>query len=192
MEELDLDLNYNEVASDVMDKKFPRRADMYQRVVKYANLRGMTQDEVDEVIYSSADGSLKEQAEKTCEAEYEKCLEGLEAGDFGDCGSKLQPCKDRVLAELKKSKNKGFWDKVGVGLNIFNKTAQNIQNANQSGTGTNTNTTGNNPNDKGGNNDDDEVTILGMKPLVFGLVSLLTVTALGIGIFAIVKRGKKG
>jgi len=186
MEELDLELNYNEVASDVLQKKFPRKRDMYQRMVKYASNRGMTQDEVDEVIYSSADGLLEE-AEKTCEAEYEKCLEGLEEGDFGDCGSKLQPCKDRVLAELKKSKNKGFWGKVGVGLNIFNKTAKNLG----AKTDTTVNTTNDNGNKTKDDPEDDEVNILGMRPLVFGVVSLLTVTTLAIVVFAIVKKSKK-
>ena len=196
MANLDLDIDFNGFDNDILQESKSERVDIYPRVVRYASKKGISKRAVDNMMleisggYSNFDEApIKKQAEVYCESQYEECLKKPKTGDFGDCGDKLQPCKDKFLAdklkELKKSKNKNFWNTL---LGTVNQVGQavNKNNTQVSNTG-NTNTNTNTNND---DNDDTEATILGMKPLVFTIVALGTVTTLAIITVLLMKRGK--
>ena len=53
--------------------------------------------EVDTKISKKDMDAIKKKAEEVCEAEYEECLKKQKQGEFGDCGTKLQPCKDSFI-----------------------------------------------------------------------------------------------
>lgn len=196
MANLDLDIDLNGLENDILQKSNSSRPDVYPRVVRYASSKGVSRRQVDKIMlevaggYSSAtDEEIKKQAETFCEAQYEECLKKQKDGGFGNCGDQLQPCKEKYIADqLKKSKSKSFWGNVVKGINTLGgvvkdtTTTQSGQNLgewekSQGGAGTPP--------------PPQETRILGMKPLVFTVVALGTVTTLAIVTVLLMRKGKK-
>lgn len=200
MANLDLDIDFNGLDNDILQKRTSQRKDIYPRVVRYASSKGVSRRKVDDMMLEMAGGygysnfdeaSIKKEAEAFCEAQYEECVK-QNKGEFGDCGNQLQPCKDKYLADklkaLKKTKNKNFWNNLLTGINTV---GQQLNQQNNTNTNTNTSSNNNFRDDSGGEEDDTETRILGMKPLVFTVVALGTVTTLAI-VTVMLMRKKKG
>jgi hypothetical protein len=197
MANLDLDIDFNGMDNDILENSKGSRVDIYPRVVRYASKNGVAKRQVDNIMlevagnYSNAtDEQISQMAEKFCENEYEKCLKKVKDGTFGDCGDKLQPCKKKFIEdfkkkELRKSQSGSFWNKVVTGVNK-------LGSATKSYTTTKTGENLGEVTDDEFKNDEPltETRILGMKPLVFTLVALGTVTTLAIVTVLLMKKGK--
>ena len=198
MANLDLDIDLNGLENDILNKSNSSRPDIYPRVVRYASSKGVSKRAVDKIMlevagaYSNSDAeTIKKQAEEFCEAQYEECLKKQKDGGFGDCGTQLQPCKDKFIAEktkeLRKSKSGSFWQNVIKGVNTIGGLAKD----------TTTTSTGQNLGEWEKTRNDNlppspqETRILGMKPLVFTVVALGTVTTLAIVTVLLMRKGKK-
>lgn len=182
----ELDLDYNNVASDVLVKRNPKAKDTYQEIVQYANHLGLDESKVKQVIFSvsqeeksSATGSkLNQEASDACEKVYE--AKGADA---------FNKCREEYIANVVKKKEgrADFWNKVLTGIKKVGDTVG-AYTATPEGQPMGTVTpqipdprvTPETPNT--------EVRILGMKPLVFTLVSLGVVITAGIALSRIGKR----
>lgn len=51
-------------------------------------------------ITKEAKEVILKKAEEVCEAQYEECVKKQKAGEFGDCGNLLQPCKDAFVKKM--------------------------------------------------------------------------------------------
>jgi hypothetical protein len=184
----------NVLENDILQKSNSSRPDVYPRVVRYASSKGVSRRQVDKIMlevaggYSSAtDEEIKKQAETFCEAQYEECLKKQKDGGFGNCGDQLQPCKEKFIADqLKKSKSKSFWGNVVKGINTLGGVAKEYS----------TTKSGQNLGEFENRGSDiptqpQETRILGMKPLVFTVVALGTVTTLAIVTVLLMRKGKK-
>lgn len=197
MANLDLDIDFNGLDNDILTRSSGSKPDIYPRIVRYASKKGVNRRQVDDIMLEVAGGysnfdeaTIKKEAETFCEAEYEACVQ-KNKGEFGDCGNQLQPCKDKFIQdkknELKKSKSGNFWEKVKQGINAFGQVQAEMQKQQQQQGGSNTGNDFRNDNPL----PPAETRILGMKPLVFTVVALGTVTTLAIVTVMLMRKGKK-
>lgn len=185
MANLDLDIDFNGLNNDILQKSIDERVDIYPRVVRYASKKGISKRVVDKMMlevsgkYSNiTDDELRQEALKSKECSKLETTEEIEA-----CvKSYIDKTKKR---ELRKSKNANFWNTL---IGTVNQVGQNLNKNNTSNTGSD-NFNNNNNNDNLPLPDADP-RILGMKPLVFTLVALGTVTTLAIVTVLLMKRGK--
>ena len=192
MANLDLDIDFNGLNNDILQKSIDERVDIYPRVVRYASKKGISKKAVDKMMlevsgkYSNiTDDELRKEA-----------LSSKECSQFKSDSSVKLPTKEAELEacvksyidktkkrELRKSKNANFWNTL---IGTVNQVSENLNK-------NNTQNTGNNNNNNVRNDDplpDADPRILGMKPLVFTLVALGTVTTLAIVTVLLMKRGK--
>lgn len=192
MANLDLDIDFNGLNNDILQKSIDERVDIYPRVVRYASKKGISKKAVDKMMlevsgkYSNiTDDELRKEA-----------LSSKECSQFKSDSSVKLPTKEAELEacvksyidktkkrELRKSKNANFWNTL---IGTVNQVSENLNK-------NNTQNTGNNNNNNFRNDDplpDADPRILGMKPLVFTLVALGTVTTLAIVTVLLMKRGK--
>jgi hypothetical protein len=192
MANLDLDIDFNGLNNDILQKSIDERVDIYPRVVRYASKKGISKKAVDKMMlevsgkYSNiTDDELRKEA-----------LSSKECSQFKSDSSVKLPTKEAELEacvksyidktkkrELRKSKNANFWNTL---IGTVNQVGENLNK-------NNTQNTGNNNNNNVRNDDplpDADPRILGMKPLVFTLVALGTVTTLAIVTVLLMKRGK--
>lgn len=191
MANLELDIDYNGVATEVVSPSKGAKEDYYPRVVRYAKSKGISQSEVDNLMleiagnYSSMTDEeiakeIQSDIDKKCERIYEK--DGAEA--FNKCRQTM--IEEYKKKELRKSKAKGFFSKLVTNIN---KLGQMREGYGATSSGQNIGESKDNTNDS--IDDSTDVKILGMKPLVFTLVALGTVTALGVSIVLLTRKGKK-
>lgn len=133
---------------------------------KYSN---MTDNEIQAIIQPKMDA--------ICEPLYES--EGAEV--YNECRKKL--IEDYRKKELRKSRSKSFWSGVGSFL-------KGVSSSTTDGGGYGTDDFQSNQGGGSSKDKDEDKRILGMKPLAFTLVSLVTVTALVIGIVYLTKKAK--
>jgi len=138
---IDLDLNYNNVQSDVLKKDNKRKHDVYQDLVTYASKSGITQSVFDD-MWSSID-----------------------ADESTDDKTKFQKAMDSIKQFAEYGKD---WGATREGQNL----GESLQT------------------DRDGRpaSPPVDVRILGMKPLVFSLVSIGVILGIGVGI---ARLGKK-
>lgn len=185
MANLDLDIDFNGLNNDILQKSIDERVDIYPRVVRYASKKGIGKRAVDKMMLEIAgnysnitDEELKKEALSSKECSQLKTTEEIDA-----CvKSYIDKTKKR---ELRKSKNANFWNTL---IGTVNQVGENLNKNNA--TNNNSNTGNNNNNDDDNPLPDADPRILGMKPLVFTLVALGTVTTLAIVTVLLMKRGK--
>jgi len=186
MANLDLDIDFNGLDNDILNKSENERVDIYPRIVRYASSKGISKRAVDNMMlevsgkYSNiTDEELKKEALSSKECSKLQTTEEIDA-----CvKSYIDKTKKR---ELRKSKNANFWNTL---IGTVNQVGQNM---NKNNATNNTSNTGSNNNNNNNDNPlpDADPRILGMKPLVFTLVALGTVTTLAIVTVLLMKRGK--
>lgn len=133
--QIDLDLNYNNVQSDVLNKRNKRKHDVYQDIVAYASGMGVDKNTVDEIIRtSSAEGDDEKTKVRNVLDTLKQVAQGAQEWGATREGDNL--------GETLKGGQEGMKD----------------------------------------NQPPMDVKILGLDPLVFSLVSLGVVIAVGIGI----------
>jgi hypothetical protein len=131
---------------------------------KYSN---MTDNEIQSIIQPQMDA--------ICEPIYES--EGAEA--FNECRKRL--IEDYRKKELRRSRSQSFWAGVGSFLKGVSSTTTD---------GDTTDDLKSTKGDDYSKDNDEGKRILGMKPLTFTLVTLVTLTALTIGIVYLTKKAK--
>lgn len=169
--QIDLDLNYNNTKSEILSKDNPRYNDIYQQAVTHAKKYGLGSDVVDEVM-SNATGNVEQEASDACEAVYES--QGSEA---------FNKCRRDYIAKAQRG---NVLNNVLAGISAIGD-AFNNKGDTLSQPPSNVQQRPNEapyypPAPK------EEVKILGMKPLVFALVSVATVTVGAIVITKLVKK----
>lgn len=186
MANLDLDIDLNGLENDILNISNSSRPDIYPRVVRYASSKGVSKRAVDNLMlevagaYSSlTDEELKKEAEES-----RKC-KNLSGTEQEACVKKY--IEDAKAKELRKSKSGSFWQNVIKGVNTIGGIAKDYT----------TTSTGKNVGEWEETRNDDltpelqETRILGMKPLVFTVVALGTVTTLAIVTVLLMRKGKK-
>jgi len=194
MANLDLDIDFNGLNNDILNKSESERVDIYPRVVRYASGKGISKRAVDNMMLEVAG----KYSNITDEELRKEALSSKECSQFKSDSSVTLPTKEAELEacvksyidktkkrELRKSKNANFWNTL---IGTVNQVSENLNKNNTQNTGNN-----NNNNNDFRNDDplpDADPRILGMKPLVFTLVALGTVTTLAIVTVLLMKRGK--
>lgn len=184
--EFELDLDFNNEQSEVLTKQRPTSVDIYQQAINYGTKRGLSVRQVQEVMSNAIGDDVCEQAYETALAKYR-----TSTNQFPDEASQAREACLKELAEkqAKKEKRGNFWNKLVGGLNTINDTTK-AMGANQTGENL-----GNiqDPNYRTPvvRDDETDVRILGMKPLVFAFVALGVVIAGGIAIAMLGKKASK-
>lgn len=186
MANLDLDIDLNGLENDILRESNSSRPDIYPRVVRYASSKGVSSRAVDKIMlevagaYSSlTDEELKKEAEES-----RKCKK-LSGTEQEACVKKY--IEDAKAKELRKAESGTFWNKVVTGINTLGSVA-NTYSATKSGQNFGDARDDNFRND---NTPAPETRILGMKPLVFTIVALGTVTTLAVVTVLLMRKGKK-
>ncbi len=155
----------------------------YNKMLLIAESNGLTSKDLDRAMisvagkYSSMTDNeirtiIQPQIESICEPIYES--QGAEA--FNECTKKL--VEEYRIKELRKSRSKTFWSSVGSFLGGLTSSREDSSAPSDSAV-----------KDSFRDKDDEkDKTILGMKPLTFTLVSVLTVTALTVGIIFLTRK----
>ena len=194
MANLDLDIDFNGLDNDILQKSVSERKDIYPRVVRYASSKGIGKRAVDNMMLEIAgnyshftDDELRKEALSSKECSQFKSDSGVK---LPSQEAQLEACVKSYIdktkkKELRKSKNANFWNTL---IGTVNEVGQNLNKNNA--TNNNSNTGNNNNNNNNDPLPDADPRILGMKPLVFTLVALGTVTTLAIVTVLLMKRGK--
>jgi len=161
----------------------------YENMLRIANSNGLTAKDVDNAMLSVAgkysnmtDNEIQAIIQPKMDAICEPLYESQGADVYNECRKKL--IEDYRKKELRKSKSKSFWSGVNKFLTGISK------NTDTSLGGYGTDDFNNNQVSDSSKDKDKDKRILGMKPLAFTLVSLVTVTALVIGIVYLTKKSK--
>lgn len=163
----------------------------YENMLRIAKSNGLTAKDVDNAMLSVAgkysnmtDNEIQAIIQPKMDAICEPLYESQGADVYNECRKKL--IEDYRKKELRKSRSKSFWSGVNKFLTGISKNTD----TSSGGYGTDdfqSNQGGDSSKDK---DKDEDKRILGMKPLAFTLVSLVTVTALVIGIVYLTKKSK--
>lgn len=188
MANLDLDIDFNGLDNDILNRSSGSKPDIYPRIVRYASKKGVNRRQVDNIMLEVAGGysnfdeaTIQKEAEENCKDE------GLPTVKR-DCINKyIEDAKKQQAKDLRKASRGNFWEQVKKGINAFGQVQAEMQKQQQQQGGSNTGNDFRNDNPL----PPAETRILGMKPLVFTVVALGTVTTLAIVTVMLMRKGKK-